>query len=529
MNGADQRDASPVDDVLTTQGFHGWGENPPPLSTIEEKLQGLAASKDYRDADELRRAMLREGALQAVKDAKVNRAAPMVDAALKPAPGKKGEQGHGQALALQDPEPWPDPVDGGDLLVELVKVFPRYLALPAGASTVLALWTLHCHAHDAATVSPLLGITSPQKRCGKTTTLSLLGGTVPRPLSTSNITGPALFRSVERWAPTLLVDEAESFLRDREDLRGILNSGHHRAGAFVVRTVGDDHEARLFTTWCPKAIALIGKLPDTLMDRSIEISMRRRGAGEKVERHRLDRLADLEPLRRKAWTWARDHMEELKGMDPTVPTGLHDRAADNWRPLLAIAETIGGVWPERARKAAALLSGQAEDDEAGTLLLVDLKSIFTTKGVDRIFSAEITKALVDMEDRPWPEWRRGSPLTTRQLARLLKPFGIGPKKIRIGDSVAQGYLVEDFTDAFSRYTPSGLEQAEQPNKDGPSPCFSIRNMEGSVPDPESTENPITAGIVPDVPDGRRESGRETLEPRRRFSETTAGLFEELAK
>src|SRR5262249_61522438 len=98
--------------------------------------------------------------------------------------------------------------------------------------------------------------------------------------------------------PCLLVDEADSFLRDNEEIRGVVNSGHARDGA-VIRNVGDDHEPREFSTWAPVAIACIGKLPGTIEDRSIVVPMRRRRPAERIDRLRLDRLDAFLPLARK--------------------------------------------------------------------------------------------------------------------------------------------------------------------------------------------------------------------------------------
>ena len=212
---------------------------------------------------------------------------------------------------------------------DLLGTFRRFVALPPVADVALALWTLHAHAHEAFDVSPVLGLTSPEKRCGKTTTLRVLGALVPRPLLASSVSTAALFRTIERYKPTFLVDEADSFLRDNEELRGALNSGHHRALATFVRTVGEDFESRAFSTWCPKAIALIGRLAATLEDRAILIPMRRRAPGEPVERMRLDRLGKLGPLCRRGWRWTQDRLDDLRGADPVVPEQLDDRAADN--------------------------------------------------------------------------------------------------------------------------------------------------------------------------------------------------------
>ena len=76
------------------------------------------------------------------------------------------------------------------------------------------------------------------KRCGKSTLLELLLGLVFKALSTSNTSVAALFRGIEMWQPTVLIDEGDTFLRDNEELRGIINSGHSRGSAYVLRTVG---------------------------------------------------------------------------------------------------------------------------------------------------------------------------------------------------------------------------------------------------------------------------------------------------
>jgi putative DNA primase/helicase len=144
------------------------------------------------------------------------------------------------------------------------------------------------------------------------------------------------------------VDEADTFIRDSDDLRGILNSGHTRELAFVIRTVGDDHEPRKFSTWGAKAIALIGGLKDTLADRSIEVALKRKLPGEHVERLRHADPEVLHTLARRCARWAADHAEKIRAARPSMPDGLHDRAQDNWEPLIAIADLAGGDWPKLA-------------------------------------------------------------------------------------------------------------------------------------------------------------------------------------
>ena len=516
-----------ADEVLQAAGLLNLGERPP-MEAVEKTLQAVAAAMAGVDA--LRREALREGTIRALTEAGIRAPARMVDAALpKSAPTKAEDDSQGQRLTLEDPEPWPEAVDGRSLLAELVHILSRHLAIPGGGATAIALWILHAHTHESAAVSPLLAVTSPVKRCGKSTLLTLLGALVPRPLPASNITPAALFRSVERWRPTLLVDEADAFLTEKEELRGVLNSGHHRPGAFVVRTVGDDHEAKTFSTWAAKAVALIGKLPATLMDRSIEIAMRRRGPGEEVERVRLDRLGELEPLRRRAWTWARAHLAELRTPDPGIPSGLHDRAADNWRHMLAIADLVGEPWPERARRAALILSGASEEEEAATILLEDIRGIFQQEGRERLTSFEVVQALIRREDRPWPEWRRGQPLSVRGLARLLKPYGIHPKPMDwagVHPKGTRGYRIENFAEAWERYLPAQDPPSQaQPPQPSHSPNVSaaspLRNRFPLVADGAPTENPSATTKVAQVADRKEGGGQEAHQDH--FDDLFAGL------
>ena len=354
-------------------------------------------------------------------------------------------------FGLSDPEPWDEPVDGARALDELAQTVARHVILSEAARDAVALWVMHAHAHDSAAISPLLSVTSPTPECGKSTlAVTLLGALVPRPLPTSNITPATLFRAVAKWSPTLLIDEADTFLGRSDELRGIINSGHTRAGGFTLRSVGDQHEPTIFPTWSPKCIACIGKLPPTLASRSIHIQLRRISPTESIAPLRGDRLGHLGALQRRCWRWSRDHRDELSDADPSMPPTLRSRSADNWRHLLAIADLAGGEWPERARKAAVTLSAGVSEQTAGIMLLQDICDVF--KLVDRISSADLVAALVKRDDRPWSEWK-GKPITQPRLARELEPFGIRPKQLRFpnGRAGISGYRAEQFVDAFARY------------------------------------------------------------------------------
>jgi len=224
---------------------------------------------------------------------------------------------------LCDPEPWPHAVDGAALADAIVKQLRRFIVLPEHAAEAASLWVVHAHAHDAAEHSPSLAVQSAEMRCGKTTFLCVIADLVPRAMPAANISPAALFRAVEKYSPTLLIDEGDSFLRDNVEMRGILNSGLTRGSAYVIRCDGEVNDPKQFRTWCPKLIALIGKLPGTLQDRSIVVSLQRKLANERVERYRrLKHSPVLHELRSQCARWASDHLERLKTADPMMPAEL---------------------------------------------------------------------------------------------------------------------------------------------------------------------------------------------------------------
>jgi hypothetical protein len=375
----------------------------------------------------------------------------------------------GQALNLTDIEPWPDAVVGGQLLSDIVAQIRRHVILTEEQAIAVALWCVHAHALDCADHSPRLHVASPLKRCGKTVLLSCINPLVPRALGAENITVPALFRVIGMARPTLLVDEADAFMTDNEELRGLLNAGHGRSG-MVIRLVGDGYEPRAFRVWGAVVIAGIGRIPETIEDRSITIHLRRRLPSEEITRLRTGRTEHISILGRKIVRWVLDNAKALSEADPTLPPALGDRQRDNWRPLIAIADTIGHGWGEKARQASVGLKDDFDEETAAVIALADVASIFEEAGtnVDRLPSVTIVAKLIAMKDRPWPEWRRGQPLTEVSLARLLKPFDIRPKSIRFDLRPApslRGYWRAPIDEAKKRFVEHPDDEAAEQVKD----------------------------------------------------------------
>ena len=269
-------------------------------STSEDReiaLRKLATVAVTLDA--LGRAILREAAIGCLGSIGVNSPARLVDAALALVADEPA------ADTLEAPKPWEDVVDGASLLFALASTLERYVVLPDGSAVALALWIVHTYALDAAAISPIIAIVSPTRRCGKSTLLDVLGALVLRPMAASNVSAAAVYRSVERWRPTLLLDELDTYIHDADELRGVINSSHRRSQAYVARCeerAGEIVPVR-YSTWCARALACIGRLPGTLEDRSIILRLRRRASTETVARYRHDRTpGELEPLRRQART-----------------------------------------------------------------------------------------------------------------------------------------------------------------------------------------------------------------------------------
>lgn len=368
----------------------------------------------------------------------------------------------GTALELVSPTPFTHSVDGAAVLDAVVETIKRFIVIDLHEVHALALWVMFAYCYDCFEHNPRLALLSPEKRCGKTTTLSLIGALVPRALQASNISPPSIFRVIEKSSPTLLIDEADTFIQKSDDLRGMLNAGHSKAAPYVIRVVGDDHEPRSFNVWAPVVIAKIGELHPTLQDRSVVIKMKRKRTGDKVDRLRVSRMPELEILKQKMARWSIDNLEELSFADPTLPNELNDRAMDNWRPLFSIAHAVGGTWPERSLQAALALSGveASESSEISIRLLEDVRTIFRETGLPRIPTHELLVRLNKLEERPWPTLNNDTPMTPANLARLLKRYSIRAVTFRESTvRTLRGYVATDFHETFERYLePESMQQ-----------------------------------------------------------------------
>ena len=375
---------------------------------------------------------------------------------------------HQAETDIDDVEPWDSPVNPAELLSEISETVQRFIVCRDETAHAAALWAAMTWFIDVIQVAPLAVITAPEKRCGKSHLLTLLERLVRRPLPASNITPAAMFRAIHKWQPTLVVDEVDTFMRNNDELRGIINAGHTRDRAFVIRTVGEAFEPQKFSVWGAKALAGIGYLPDTLMDRSIVLELRRKLPHERVERLRHAKSSLFETLSAKLARFAEDHGDAVMRARPDLPAELNDRAQDNWEPLLAIAEVAGGIWPSLAKQAALKLSGGGSPvTTVGVELLADIREMFALKAVDRLSTDDLIAALCADSEKRWGTYNQGGSLNSRQLARIVGQYDISTNKtIRFGQGTAKGYVLASFEDAFLRYLPPVSVTESQPNNDG---------------------------------------------------------------
>ncbi|WP_323183417.1 DUF3631 domain-containing protein [Streptomyces sp. NBC_00091] len=368
-------------------------------------------------------------------------------------------------LAEQDAASFGPRPEGEQVLDDLAAQIKRYVILPSGeALTAVVLWVAATHLQTAWQHAPRLAVVGPAKRCGKSRLLDVVTETVHDPLVTVNASAAAIFRSITEAPPTLLVDEADTLFgsakvaEKNEEMRGLLNAGHQRNRP-TLRVSGPNHEVSKFPTFAMAALAGIGDLPDTIMDRSVVIRMRRRRPGEKVAEFRSARdIPALNTLRDRLVGWLAPLRTAAMELTPAMP--VEDRAADTWEPLVAVADLAGGGWPERARTACrAMTKHEAEQDQdssgLGIRLLADIRRAFESEGNPPVIR---TSRLLDIlnkdEETPWPDYT-ASGLTPRGLQILLKDYGISSANRRFhGDVQAKGFTRLQFTDAWARYCPA---------------------------------------------------------------------------
>jgi hypothetical protein len=334
----------------------------------------------------------------------------------------------------------------------------RYAILPDAAYLPLATLAVATYLADVFDAFPYVAFLSPTKGCGKTRMLELLELMCSKAWRGTFPTAAALYRMMAK-IPTLLLDEVEA-LRGRQvsevsqAILAVLNAGY-RKGATVPRCDGPNHDLKFFPVYGPKVFAAIGGLPGTLADRSICITMQRKTAAQSVQRFLQSRAeAETAPIRESLKAWAETNRRTVRAVYvKTDDLGfLADREAELWMPLFAICAVAA---PDRVRElkesAQALTGAKGADDVEDSLplkLLADVRNVCAARSA-HMLTAALLEALKGIPESPWGE--PGHELTARKLARMLHPFGVESRSVRVGDETGKGYSRVDFEEAFSRY------------------------------------------------------------------------------
>jgi hypothetical protein len=364
--------------------------------------------------------------------------------------------------------PWPEAVETAALLSALVEQLKRFVVFRHDTDPIaVALWIMFAWAHDVATHSPTLAATSPDEPdCGKSTLLGVLARLTPRPFSGVELTGPSFYRRVDQDRPTMIVDEADDLFQRKSDLRHAFNAGWSR-GTKIPRVV--QGVVREFDVFCPKIVALKGmNMPDTTASRSIVIDLWAKLPSEKVEAFLYADAPEFLEIRRKLTRWIADCATALAEANPVQPVDFNNRKSANWKLLFAISDHAGGDWPEQARQAAIQLSRKPSEVSAGRALLEALRRLRAQGGnKESIASAAIVQALTADLDGEWCDYKSRGPITQRQIAALLKNYGIFPRTIHPtgkADASPRGYFWADFDDPFARFLPPDPHIRTQPPK-----------------------------------------------------------------
>jgi len=398
-------------------------------------------------------------------------------------------------------------LDGAELLDTVARFIRRFVVVTPQQAQIIALWILHTYAFEAADQTPYMAIISAEKRCGKTRLLETIGVLAREPWHAVQPSEAVLYRKIERDQPTLLLDETDALFAQKgndrtEAVRALLNAGSRR-GATVSRCLNSGEDLVDFEVYCPKALAGIGSLPETVGDRSILIEMRRKKRSETAERFRLrDVEAEAGRIREHLEAWTASRIDRLKTARPSLPPELGDRAADGAEPLLALADAAGGSWPRIAREAVVALAGERteDDDSDGVQLLADVRRVLAqyVRTDGQLGTAKLIRWLADLDGSRWKRYGPGrDELDARDLARLLRPYSIKPKLVRpAGGEPCRGYNVADFADAFERYLADIKEDS-----DGSAPSVTsvtpLQPANGAGPD--VTRDPLQHPLHPGKP------------------------------
>lgn len=353
---------------------------------------------------------------------------------------------------------WHEDVDD-PLVRDLCAYVRQYVVATDEEVLVIALWVLHTYVYDQYPQTPYLAVTSAEKGSAKTRVLEVIEQVVRKPWRTIVPSEAVLYRHIHDIQPTLMLDETDTIFNPRmqdryEGHRAILNSGN-RQGSTVPRCVGSSNKIQEFRVFCPKALAGIGTLPDTVTDRAIPVRMKRKRKDERVDRFLLRTVGpQAEALRERIEAWLVDlELEET----PSVPEVISDRMQEGCEPLVAIADERG--CGDEARAALVVLLTTERLDSVELMrhrLLRDIRTVWLAAEAElgrqgrSMGTGKLLAKLHALPDGKWDNYY-GRPLNSGDLADLLRPYNVKPHVLSGGKK--RGYRRDDLHDLWERYLP----------------------------------------------------------------------------
>ena len=414
---------------------------------------------------------------------------------------------------------WPEPVDGRILFDGLLALVCRFVVASEEDYHLIVLKIFESYLVDCFSCISIFRVRSPEKRCGKSTLIDVLERLILRPLSCVTVTLASMFRLVTKYHCRFLVDEAESFGKDNDELRAFGCAAYER-GRTVPRTNPNTLEVELFETFCWILLASIGELHPTIEDRAVTIFLKRKPRDREIEELCDVALTIFSDFKGQLQRWTDDHQEIIKDLHLPRPKSLQDRNWKKWRSLLSIASEIDQKCVvDTLRTAAHKIREGGEQLSLQIELLGRLRTLFRKEN-NPAFLPTVTvilKYLNSDGEAPWADWTTGlkKGLTEHRLGRELREhFQVVARYRTTKHQGPHGYRLADLEEHFNLLPPED-EPPKGPDTTPPG---------GPSPSPAPSSNSF---FTPSAPPASYPSYPFFVSP----SESTSqgGSFEKLEK
>lgn len=335
-------------------------------------------------------------------------------------------------------KPWPRPVDGAELLDEIVGGLNMLFEIPdAKHINTAALWILCNRLLDASQRTAELCIGSPPRPHGYVSLAAIICFLYGRPVT---ITWPLFYtKGLMGNRPVRRAEKGDAYLNADTIPGGISKNNSTKP------RLNDFHASQ--TKDFALTDQVIRREKMRLEDRVLAIHL----WTQSLKEDDLPWWKNFPDQPRKLLRWAMDNQEALATVKPTIPAGIHGHTRDDWRPLLAVAEVVGGAWPEAARNAAEYHAVPFRKSTLVRMLLADLQTVYANVRHDFVSTDQLVSALSNMDERPWRKYAGAGCIRKVTVAAILRPLGIQPRLVKTGRTVEVGYLESDFREAFKRY------------------------------------------------------------------------------